>query len=579
VADLGGGALVGRVEGREVRDLVAPERRTVRRGIEDRPVDGVVAVGLAGERCRSHQIVPIGCVEDHRLLQRELVAGERAGLVRAEQVDRGHLLEGVEPRHDGLASGQPVSPDGHGHSQHGWQRRWDAGDEQDQAEHDRLREPDAAHQLHGDHGDDQHGGDRDEEVADAQHGSAEVGDALGLLDHRRGLCEPGAHAGRGDDADHLTLLDRGARVRRVAPSLGHRDRFSGESRLVYLQAATGRQRDIGGHDRSDLDADDVAGDEILGRHGPPGAVAQHVRLGGELLLERVDDVGGLVLLPEADDPVDHEQERDDRTVVPPLHDDAHDHGELEHPRDRPPEVVQELSHRAPALVHDPVGPVFLEPTCRLLARETPVQVGVGPAHRSPRPVLAARGRADHRARRATVRFRLLPTGARAVAAHASVASPGRPAVAGGHRVAAPRTGERRGQRTPAAPAPTGVPGLVRRADRQSGSAALCLVTGRSLHGVIDTRIVHLPRPAGSGPLGHTSDVLAGRTRRRDAERAWGVDAETSAAGPDGRAVPDIVPSWARVRSVTSTATGVGSPRSLSRVDPTLAGRPCHCPRC
>jgi len=47
---------------------------------------------------------------------------------------------------------------------------------------------------------------QNEEVADAQHRALEVRDGLGLFDEMGRLAEISVHAGRCDDAGHLTLL-------------------------------------------------------------------------------------------------------------------------------------------------------------------------------------------------------------------------------------------------------------------------------------------------------------------------------------------------------------------------------------
>lgn len=62
----------------------------------------------------------------------ELVGGEGAGLVGAEDGDTGELLDGGDAGDDGLVLGELLGTDGHGDRQDGGHGDGDATDEQDE---------------------------------------------------------------------------------------------------------------------------------------------------------------------------------------------------------------------------------------------------------------------------------------------------------------------------------------------------------------------------------------------------------------------------------------------------------------
>ena len=167
-----------------------------------------------------------------RLAEGELVLGQRAGLVAAQDVHARHFLDGDEPRHDRLHLRSRSAPtamvtESTAGSATGIEAtvRMSANCTVSSSGSRRksARPPDDEHQA--DRG-------QDEEIADFQHRALEMGDGLRLFDEMRRLAEIGVHAGRGDDSLHLAVLGDRAGIGVVAGLLVDRQRFPGQRRLV-----------------------------------------------------------------------------------------------------------------------------------------------------------------------------------------------------------------------------------------------------------------------------------------------------------------------------------------------------------
>ena len=220
-----------------------------------------------------------------QVAQRKLVLGEGAGLVAAQHVHAGHLLDGDKTRNDRFEVGQALGANRHGDGQDRRQRHRDRGDGQDEGKLYGLDERVVAEQ--GGEPNNEHEADRhqDEEVADTQHRALEMGNGLGLLDETGGLAEIGLHSGRGDDAGHLALLGDGARIGLVPGLFVDRERFSRQRRLVDAQVIAFDQLQIGGNDIAQLDQHGIARHEQLCLDLLPLAVALDARLERKPLLQ------------------------------------------------------------------------------------------------------------------------------------------------------------------------------------------------------------------------------------------------------------------------------------------------------
>jgi hypothetical protein len=214
-----GGALVNGVEGQEVHLLDAlPRLLGIIEHANHGGVDGVLVLHPGGPGCEQDNIFLVEARgEDlHELfVDGELVEGQRAGLVAAEHVHAGHLLDGRHALGDGSVLGQFVGSDGHGDGQHGGHGDGDAADE----EHEEVVDAVAvAAVLDGVHDDDLDGdgdGDNAEDPDGLEH-LLEVADLVGAVDEVRRLAEEGVQAGGDDDGLDLPLLARGPRVEAVS---------------------------------------------------------------------------------------------------------------------------------------------------------------------------------------------------------------------------------------------------------------------------------------------------------------------------------------------------------------------------
>jgi hypothetical protein len=148
---------------------------------------------------------------------------------------------------------------------------------------------------------------------------------LGLGHVGLDLADLGTHAGRGDDADGRAVGDRRAREHHVQLALDahilgddlelleHGLALARERALVRLDGGRLQLDDahVGRHLVAHADVDDVARHELRRRHvGHEHAVTQHLGGGRLHLLECVERVLGVVLLPDADDGVDDQDEHD-----------------------------------------------------------------------------------------------------------------------------------------------------------------------------------------------------------------------------------------------------------------------------
>ena len=359
------GALAHRIEGNVLRLSVVVQHGFVLQAGHHREVDRVLIRLPRRERGGEDHRLRIGTAPGLRLAEGELVLGERAGLVRAQDVDAGHLLDRLQPGDDRLLLRQPLRAERHRHRQHRRHRHRHRGDEQDQHELGEPQEVGAAHQLDADQDGRQHNRDDDQEVADAHHRLLEVRDGAGALHQLGGASEEGVAAGRGSDRDHLALLDDGAGVGRIAGLLADRQRLAGERRLIDAEVVALQQLAVRRHDVADVEAHDVAGNEGLRLHFLPGAVAQRARLHRQRTLQRIEGVRSLVLLPEAENGVEHQQRRDDDEIAPVPHDQRHQRRRLDHPGDRSPEKAEEDGELALLFLFEGVRAVLAEALCRL----------------------------------------------------------------------------------------------------------------------------------------------------------------------------------------------------------------------
>ena len=378
VRDGGLGPFADRIEWREGDLRVALEGRGVLEAADHGQIDCVLVLFLGRQGAAQDAGLGGLVAEDDRVAEGELVFRQGSGLVRAEDLDSGHLLDGLQARDDGLFLGQRQGAQGHGDREHGGHRDRDRSDHQDQHELQDLDhivplpvvlQDDVAIEFEADQKNAQADGHDDQEVADTHDGLLGVGLRAGAGDQLGGPAEEGVVAGAGDERDHLALLGDAAGVGRVSNLLVHRQGFAGERGLIDADVVAVDEGHVGGHNLAEPEAHDIARHQPGGIHRRPVPVALDMRFGRQAFLQRRQGVGGLAFLPEADAGVVQQQHRDNDEIDPMLHEQRQDRRHLDHPGDRPPEVAEKLAEQRLFLDLDRVRPVARKALLRLFAAQ------------------------------------------------------------------------------------------------------------------------------------------------------------------------------------------------------------------
>jgi len=160
---------------------------------------------------------------------------------------------------------------------------------------------------------------------------------------------------------HVALLCDRAGIGLVTDPLGHRERLAGQRRLVDTEIGAVDQEQIARYDLSCRDVHDVARHELgrVDRH--PVAVTQNPGLRRQSFLQRIERIGGLVVLPETDCGVVQKKPDDDEEVRPVAAQKRQKRGGLDHERKRAPETACELARAARLVCREFVAPVTREP--------------------------------------------------------------------------------------------------------------------------------------------------------------------------------------------------------------------------
>ena len=299
---------------------------------------------------------------------RQLVHGDRPRLIRAQDVHRRGIFGGAEPRHQHAAPRQLRRSDGHAHREHHRQGDRNGAHQEDEQERQNLDERRIAHESeHNDHG--QQRADDEEQPADdpGDHGF-DMQFRPRALDQLRGPPKVGLRSRQNHHAVALAVTDNRPRGQDVGWVLANLLRFAGESRLVYAHRPA-EEPDVGRNDVAGADADNVAGDQLVGRNELPGRIPPHAGHDLQAFPQRRHDAGRAPLLRETQHGVDHQQ--------PPYHDEIgvfvedgrQNHDQFEHPRGQPPELLQEADERMPFVLWHLVVAMFLEPDFDLSPRK------------------------------------------------------------------------------------------------------------------------------------------------------------------------------------------------------------------
>jgi len=153
-----------------------------------------------------------------------------------------------------------------------------------------------------------------------------------------GLPEFGACSCAGDLASCFAALDNRACVHRLTRAALHRQRFTGQGRLVYLDQPI-NENGIAGNDVTHAQMDDISRYEILSLDPSPLSVAARGNLYRQLLPQKRKRIMGAAFLRKAENGIENEQRPNhDRFGMLSKVQLEHD-GNLEHPGNRRPKLL------------------------------------------------------------------------------------------------------------------------------------------------------------------------------------------------------------------------------------------------
>ena len=345
-------------------DVVAIQRVFVLEAGQDGQIDGIVIVGAGRQRTAKNNVLGRYALDAEGVTEGQLVLGQRAGLVGAQNIDTGQLLDGDQLADDDLLLGEQTRARRHGDRQHGGHRHRDRRHGQHQGKLQGRENLVATKERHNDDHRHQDRRQHDQVIADLEHGLLKMAGGLGRLHQFGRLAEIGMGTGGVDQGADLPLADDRTGKHRISGFVGNRQRFAGQRRLIDLDLVALEQPCVGRDDITEAQADDVAGDQFPGRRRHPFAVADHPGLDRQRGLQSRDGVARLTLFPEPDHRIGDEQQQDDEEIGPMPHDARQDHCRLDHPRDWAPEITEEFQEEIGLLLLNFVGSILRQPFVR-----------------------------------------------------------------------------------------------------------------------------------------------------------------------------------------------------------------------
>lgn len=135
-------------------------------------------------------------------------------------------------------------------------------------------------------------------------------------DERSGTSEESVGSRGDNDTLGLSLLADRRREALVSDLLALGKRLSGKTSLIDRDVDGIVETAVGGNDVSDLEGDDISGNELRRFDFRPGTVTAALGLGRERLHKSLDSVTGRSLLVESDTGVDEEEEDDTDEILP-----------------------------------------------------------------------------------------------------------------------------------------------------------------------------------------------------------------------------------------------------------------------
>ena len=140
--------------------------------------------------------------------------------------------------------------------------------------------------------------------------------------------EESVGTGSDNDTFSLSLLADRGREALVSNLLSLRERFTSKTGLIDGNVDSVVETAIGGNDISNLEGDDISGNEVRRFDFEPGAITTALGLGGEGFHKGLDSVTSGSFFVETDTRVD-EQEEDDTDEILPIWGSASTVGECD----------------------------------------------------------------------------------------------------------------------------------------------------------------------------------------------------------------------------------------------------------
>ena len=304
-------------------------------------------------------------IHAERIAQRQLVLGQRAGLVRAQHIHARQFFNCHQPAHNRLFLGEQSRTDRHRHRQHRRHRHGNRRHGQHQGELQRREDrvtsidretDDHRHQRHR---------EDDQVIADLQNRFLKMADRVRLLHQLRRLAKIGFSTRGINQRADFALPDDRTRKHGIPGFARGGQRFSRQRGLIHLHLVARQQARIRWHNVAQPQADDIARHQLARRRVDPFAVAFHARLDRQLGFEGVNLVARLAFFPKTDHRIGHQQKEDDEKIRPVPDHARQNHRDLNHPRDRPPKIAEEFQKEIRLLLDKFIWPILREPFLRL----------------------------------------------------------------------------------------------------------------------------------------------------------------------------------------------------------------------
>ena len=240
-------------------------------GGADCGIDRIIAAIRACQRGERQDARRVEARHRTNRCHRQFVAGQRAGLVNAQDIHRRRLVHRGQASWQHAPLRQHLRTNRRGKGEGGWQRNRYRREDRCQDERDDLGDRHLQRAGVGHQQQDKDAVERREVAHDTQHGLLLGTDDMGGADEFRGAAEFGPRSGRGDLRHRLATPDQSASIGLNARARFDRDGFAGEHGLVEQDFA-GIELQIGRDNAAKRELHDVARHQIGSGHACPDAV-------------------------------------------------------------------------------------------------------------------------------------------------------------------------------------------------------------------------------------------------------------------------------------------------------------------